>query len=173
MTYYWTFFKWLDTFESSIWLREATYSYSTLLAAHIVTMCLFAGLILMMDLRLVGWGNLRTPISQMQKRLFPWQMLGMALSAVSGLILVYSQPMRYAGKIFFWTKMGLMMLAGVNAIVFHLTTYKSVASWDNDRVLPFGARLAGMLSIGLWALIVIFGRLTPYNWIDDWVTIPE
>ena len=166
-------FQWVSEFPTSIAIRESLLFSHYLTVSHVVSMCLFAGLIVMMDLRLLGIGNMSTPFSEVQKRLFPWQMLGMGLSAVSGLILVYSQPMRYAGKIFFWTKMGLMMLAGINAIVFHLTTYRSVASWDNDRVLPAGARLAGMLSIGLWALIVIFGRLTPYNWIDDWVKIPE
>ncbi len=161
-----SFFEWVDTFESSIWLREAAYSYPLLLTAHVVTMCLFAGLIIMMDLRLVGWGNLRTPISQMQKRLFPWQMVGFVSNAISGFILVYSQPMRYYGKIFFWIKMGLVILAGVNAIYFHLTTYRSVAEWDNDRVLPSAARWAGALGLFLWVAVIIFGRLTPYNWLD-------
>jgi hypothetical protein len=159
-------FEWVDTFESSIWLREAAYSYPVLLTAHVVTMSLFAGLIIMMDLRLVGWGNVRTPISQLQKRLFSWQMLGFGSNAVSGLILVYSQPMRYYGKIFFWIKMGLVLLAGVNAIVFHLTTYRSVEQWDNDRVLPSAARMAGFFGLFLWIAVIVFGRLTPYNWID-------
>jgi hypothetical protein len=40
-------------------------------------------------------------------------------------------------------------------------------------VLPSGARLAGALGLFLWVGVIIFGRLTPYNWIDHWVTIPE
>ena len=161
-----SFFEWLDMFESSIWLREATYGYPSLLTAHVVTLALFAGLIIMMDLRLLGVGNLRTPISQLQKRLFPWQMVGMALTTVSGLLLLYSKPLTYYGKVFFWIKMGLMGLAGVNALVFHYTTYRSVAEWDNDRVLPRGARLAGAFGLFLWIGVIIFGRLTPYNWLD-------
>ena len=160
------FFEWLDTFPSSIWLREATYGYPVLLTAHVVTMSLFAGLIVMMDLRLVGWGNLKTPISQLQKRLFPWQMFFMALTSIAGLLLLYSKPLTYYGKIFFWIKMGLMALAGVNALVFHLTAYRDVAKWDTDRILPTPARLAGAFGLVLWVGVIVFGRLTPYNWLD-------
>jgi hypothetical protein len=158
-------FEWIDAMPSSIALRESSYGYAIVLTAHLVSMCLFAGLIIMMDLRLVGWGNLRTPISQLQKRLFPWQMFGMALSTITGLLLVYSQPFRYYGKVFFWAKMVLMLVAGVNAIAFHLTTYRTVASWDTARVGPLAARLAGIASLVLWASAAVLGRLTAYNWL--------
>jgi len=158
-------FEWLDAFPTSIALRESDYGFAVLLSSHVVGMALFAGLIVMMDLRLAGLAYSRTPISQIQKRLFPWQMLGMVLSAVTGGMLFYSQPMRYYGKVYFWTKIALMALAGVNALAFHLTTYRSVATWDGDAVPPFRARLAGGLSLALWAGVVVFGRLTAYPWL--------
>jgi hypothetical protein len=161
-----SFFEWVDTFPTSIALRESDYGFAFLLTSHVVAIAWFAGLILMMDLRLMGWGNRGTPISQIQKRLFPWQMVAMGVSAVNGLLLVYSQPMRYYGKVFFWIKMLLMLSAGINAIWFHFTTYKSVAEWDHDPIPPYRARLAGGLGLALWAGVMIFGRLTAYNWID-------
>lgn len=157
-------FEWVDAIPSSIAMRESLYGYPGLLTAHVVSMCLFAGLVIMMDLRLVGVGNQRTPFSEIQKRTFPWQMLGLVLSSVTGLLLFYSQPMRYYGKVFYWTKLALMVLAGVNALYFHLTTYRSVAAWDTDAVTPFGAKMAGAVSLVLWAGVVAFGRLTAYNW---------
>jgi hypothetical protein len=157
-------FEWVDAFATSIALRESTYGYAILLTSHVVSMCLFLGLILMMDLRLAGFGNLRTPVSEIQKRLFPWQMVGLVVTSLSGLLLFYSQPMRYYGKAFFWSKLVLMALAGVNALAFHMTTYRSVGRWNTDRVTPFGARLAGVLSLVLWAGVVALGRLTAYNW---------
>jgi len=159
-----TVFEWVHELPSAIALRESTYGFTILLTSHVVSMCLFAGLVVMMDLRLAGIGNGRTPLSQVQKRLFPWQMFGLALSSISGLLLFYSQPMRYYGKVFFWVKVVMMVLAGANALAFHLTTYRSVADWDADAVPPFAARLAGILSLVLWAGVVAFGRLTAYNW---------
>jgi hypothetical protein len=89
----------------------------------------------------------------------------MTLSAITGGLLFYGQPLRYYGKVFFWIKVLFMILAGVNAIAFHFTTYRSVARWDADRVLPTGARLAGAFSLALWAGVVMTGRLTAYNWL--------
>ena len=91
--------------ETSTALRESQYVWSLFEVAHVTSMCLFAGLIIMMDLRLLGIGNMQTSFSQLQKRLFPWQMLGMTLAAITGLTLVYGDPVRFYTNIFFWMKM--------------------------------------------------------------------
>jgi hypothetical protein len=38
--------------------------------------------------------------------------------------------------------------------------------WDTDRMPPFRARLAGGISLVLWAGIVVAGRMIAYNWFD-------
>jgi hypothetical protein len=157
-------FEWEDMFESSIALRESTYMWGIILVIHLMCMSWFAGLIVMMDLRLLGIGNMQTPFSQLQKRLFPWQMIGMAGAAMTGVILVFGDPMRFYGNIFFWMKMLMMVIAAVNAMAFHYITYFSVDSWDNASVPPFGAKLAGALGVALWSFVIIAGRLIPYNW---------
>jgi hypothetical protein len=159
-------FEWIEAMPSSTAIRESLYGYPFLLTAHVVSMCLFAGLVVMMDLRLVGVANRTTPFSEVQRRLFPWQMLGLTLNAITGTVLFYGQPMRYYGKIFFWTKMVLMVLAGLNAMAFHRTTYRAVGSWDVGVEPPFAAKVAGVVSLILWAGVVVFGRLTAYNWLD-------
>jgi len=157
-------FEWVQAFPSSTAFRESVYVYPATLTAHVVGMCVFAGLVIMMDLRLLGIGNTGTPLSQVQKRLFPWQMVGMGVSALTGFILVYGQPMRFYHNIFFWQKTVMMMLAGVNALAFHLGTYRTIATWDSAAATPFGARLSGALSLVLWAGVVMSGRLIAYNW---------
>ena len=159
-----SWFEWVDAFPSSIAFRESLYGYPFLLTTHVISMCLFAGLVVMMDLRLVGIGNRRTPISEIQRRLFPWQMVGFTVNLITGALLFYGQPMRYYGKALYWTKLSLMILAGINALVFHLTTYRSVRDWDTDPVPPVSARLAGYFGLFLWAGVVAFGRLTAYDW---------
>jgi hypothetical protein len=158
-------FEWLDAnLPGTLYLRDATYGFTILLTAHVVTMCLFLGLIIVMDLRLVGIGMLKTPITQIQKRLFPWQMVGLVTTSLTGIMLFYSDPLRYYGKGFFWSKLALMALAGVNALAFHLTTYRSVASWDINAPTPFLAKLAGGLGLLFWAGVLICGRLVAYEW---------
>jgi hypothetical protein len=158
-------FEWLDvSLPGATYLRESVYGFAILLSAHVVTMCLFLGLILMMDLRLVGIGNRETPFSELQRSLFPWQMLGMVLVSVTGVLLLYAQPLRYYGKGFFWVKLGMLGLAGANALFFHLTTYRDVARWDGAATPPRAARIAGMVSLAAWAGVVVFGRLVAYSW---------
>jgi hypothetical protein len=164
MMYLRSWFEWVDAFPSSIAFRESSYVYPFTLTTHIVGMSIFVGLVIMMDLRLAGIGNTRTPLTQVQKRLFPWQMLGMVLSFSTGALLFYGQPMRFYSNIFFWIKVVMMILAAVNALAFHQLTYRSVAAWDSDTATPYGARLAGALSLALWAAVVISGRLIAYNW---------
>ena len=157
-------FEWLDTFPTSIAIRESQYVYPGLLTSHVVALCWFGGLILMMDLRLLGVGNMQTPFSQLQRRLFPYQMAGMVFSAITGTALVYAQPMRFYLNIFFWVKMVMMALAALNALAFHYLTYSSVSRWDKDPILPPAARLAGALGLALWVGVVVSGRLIAYNW---------
>jgi hypothetical protein len=159
-----TFLDLLQEWPSSIAVRESIYGYTALLSLHVLSMCLFFGLVLMMDLRLLGVGNMRTPFSQLQRRLFPWQMLGMVVSAVTGAILIYGQPSRFYSNIFFYVKMVMMFVAAINALAFHQSSYHTVSRWDAGGPPPASAKLSGVLSIALWAGVVVAGRLIAYNW---------
>jgi cytochrome b subunit of formate dehydrogenase len=154
----------VDALPSSIAIRESQDLYSWLLTSHVVSMCAFAGLVLMMDLRLIGIGNMRTPFSQVHRALFPWQVVLMTCSAITGLLLVYAEPLRFYSSFLFWIKVVLMVMASINALAFHRGTYLTVAKWDMDSMLPFGARLAGAVGLTLWAAVVVAGRLIAYNW---------
>jgi hypothetical protein len=165
-------FEYVAEFPSSIAIRESLNGYTYLVTAHVLGMCLFAGLVAMMDVRLSGIGNLGTPVTQIQKRLFPWQVLGIVVSFSTGLTLLYADPMRYFTNFYFWLKMILLVVATVNLLWFHFTTYSTVAQWDNDPVPPSAARLAGYLSLALWGAIIFVGRMEAYSglvpqwWVD-------
>ena len=140
------------------YLRESVYGFSFLLTGHVVFMCLFLGLIIMMDLRLAGVGNLATPPAEIQKRLFAWQIFGFVMVAITGALIFYSKPLSYYGEGYFWLKMGLMVLAGVNAAAIHFITRKG-GGWDSRA-----AKIAGTVSLVLWAAVLVTGRLIAYEW---------
>jgi hypothetical protein len=148
--------------ENSIALRESQFVWPMFEVVHVVFMCIFAGLIIMMDLRLLGVGNMQTPFSQVQRRLFPWQMFAMVVSSATGLALVWGNPLNYVTNIIFWVKMLAMGIAGLNALAFHFITEYTLVDWDAGQTPPFGAKLAGALSIVLWVNVVVAGRLMPY-----------
>jgi hypothetical protein len=155
-------FTYVDALPSSIALRESQYVMPWVFVLHVVSMCVFAGTILMMDLRLLGVGHMHTPFSQVQRRLFPWQMAGMLLSSATGLALVFGNPFNYLTNIIFWVKMLGIVIAGLNAMAFHFITEYTLVDWDTGPTPPFAAKLAGGLSILLWANVIMAGRLMPY-----------
>ena len=161
-------FMYVSELESSLELRGSLYVAPWITVIHVVSITMFAGTILTMDLRLLGSANMETPFSQVQRRLFPWQMAGMTMATITGLALVFANPMNYFANIIFWTKMFSMAIAGLNALAFHFITEYTVIQWDTASRPPFAARLAGGLSVLLWINVIIAGRLIPYA--TTWVT---
>jgi hypothetical protein len=148
----------------SIAIRESLWVYPIIETTHVLGMCLFLGLVAMMDLRLVSATMRSVPVTEVQQRLFPWQMVGLVLMTVSGLLLLLSEPLRFYDNPFFRAKVVLLLLAIVNAVAFHTTVYTRVAQWDAQPVPPMAARLAGGLSLLLWVGVVTAGRMIAYNW---------
>ena len=155
---------WLEGLAWTTALRESSWGYPMLETGHVASMAAFAGLVIVMDLRLVGLAFTDAPRAQIQRRLFPWQMAGFVPSMATGLLLFCIDPLRYDRNGFFLIKLGLLALAGLNAVVFHLKTYQR-AQWDEDPQITANARLAGVVSLLLWSAIIVSGRLIANNWL--------
>jgi hypothetical protein len=162
-----SFCQWLEQTRGSIALHESLWAYPIVESVHVLTLCLFVGTAVMLDLRLLGVMMRRAPVSEVADRLLPWTAAGFAVMFVSGALLFYAIPVRTYLNIFFRVKVAMLILAGLNAWVFHFTVYRRVAEWDLDPVTPTGARVAGGLSLLLWAGIVVAGRMIAYNWFDS------
>jgi hypothetical protein len=67
--------------------------------------------------------------------------------------------------VFFRLKAALLILAGLNAFVFHRGVFRTVGTWDLGTP-PRAATCAGLCSLVLWAAIIVSGRLIAYNWFD-------
>ena len=158
--------EWLEALAWTTAIRESNWGYQIMETAHVASIVAFAGLVLVMDLRLIGVAFAHTPLTQIQRRIFPWQMAWFGLSTATGLLLCCVDPLRYYGNIFFRIKLVLLVLAGINALWFHRTTYRTVGRWDGDPRVPLTARLAGGASLLFWSAIIVSGRLIAYNWFD-------
>ena len=149
---------------SSVALRESLWTYPIIETVHVLGLCLFVGTAWLWDLRLLGVTLRGVPVSRLSKQILPWTAVGFAIMAVSGLGLVFSEPLRFYSNIFFRIKLVLLAAAGLNAFIFHKTVGRRKDEWDSSSLLPFRARLAGALSLGLWATVIVTGRLIAYNW---------
>src|SRR5579871_3782202 len=160
------FCQWLAGTPWSIALHESIWAYPIIESVHVLTLCLFLGLTIMLDLRLMGVTLMRTPASEVQQRLLPWTIAGFAVMVVTGALLFYAIPVKTYLNIFFRLKVAFLLLAGANVAVFQRTVARRIAYWDENATPPLGARLAGGISLALWAGIVVAGRMIAYNWFD-------
>jgi hypothetical protein len=160
------FCEWLANTPGSIALHESIWMYPIVESVHVLALCLFLGLAFVLDLRLLGLTFRRTRVSEITERLVPWTVFGFGLMLASGALLFYAIPVRTYHSIFFRVKVAMLLLSGLNVLIFHATIYRSVALWDLNSVPPMRARVAGGLSLALWAGIVVAGRMIAYNWFD-------
>src|SRR5882672_12802986 len=161
-----SFFEQLSESPWSVALHESEIAYSIIESFHVWSLCLFFGMTVMFDLRLLGWTMRSVPVSEVIRRLLPWTVVGFVSMVISGTLLFTAIPVRSYQNIFFRTKMVMLLLAGLNVWIFHSGVYRRVATWDVARVPPRAARVAGALSLTLWVCIVLSGRMIAYNWFD-------
>jgi hypothetical protein len=161
-----SFLEWLGSTPWSVRMLESLWVWPLLESTHVLSIALFVGTAMMMDLRLMGltFGGMRA--SDFTGRLLPWTRAGFVVMVVTGLLVFYSNPVRYYHNVFFRFKVLLMVVAGLNIWIFHSRVHRKVAEWDLAVSPPFAAKLAGAVSFLAWALIVISGRLIAYNWFD-------
>ena len=161
-----SFLEWLASTEWSIALHESLWAYPLVESTHVLTLGLFVGTAVMLDLRLLGWSFTRVPISEFTERILPWTRVAFVIMVATGVLLFYAIPVRNYQNIFFRVKMVMLVFAMFNIWYFHTRIESGVANWDTAARPPRAARIAGMASIALWLAIVVAGRMIAYNWFD-------
>lgn len=155
-------FEQLSTTAGSLAIRESLLLYPIIETTHVLSMGLFLGMIITLDLRLIGLTFKNIPIQEIAKQFLPWALFGFALMTITGALLVYSDPLKAYDNIFFKIKIAFIGLAGLNAGLFHFC--QQINNWSQDS---FHKRFAGILSLLLWILVLSCGRLMAYNWFDQ------
>jgi len=100
----------------------------------------------------------RERVSELARRLLPWTWLAFLVQAVTGITLFLSEAAKVYTNPAFRLKMVLILLAGLQALIFHKIVYRNVTTWDEGEVLPIGAKVSGLVSLSLWVGIVAAGR---------------
>lgn len=160
------FFEWLGNTSWSIEFHESRYVFLLVLMIHVLTLSVFVGTALMIDLRLLGRTMTDVPVSQVMTRLMPWTEAGFLVMIVTGSLLFYAAPVARYENIFFRAKMAALAMAAINMWLFRRNVYRRVAEWDLDPVPPRRVRMVGALSLLLLAVIITAGRMMAYQ--DYW-----
>ena len=146
---------WLEAMPTSTALRESIYGYPILLTSHVVSMCLIAGLLVMMDLRLLGTGLTATPVRQVAKDAQPWLVGGLIALAITGTPTMASTAIKQYYSPFWWWKMEMLALGLIFIFTIRRRLLQSEAA-EEGGVWP---KVVALVSMGLFLGVTIGARL--------------
>ena len=152
------FFEWCDGLAMSQAYRESLWLFAVTQSLHLVAITTFVGAILIVDLRMLGWGVVqrsRAALARSAQPVLVWA--GLAV-LVTGIPQFTANALSYSRSPMFVFKMWLL----VAAVVFTATLRRRVAAADEGRMPPWVPRAVGAASLALWMAVTISGRFITY-----------
>ncbi|MBV9769138.1 MAG: hypothetical protein JOZ32_06180 [Bryobacterales bacterium] len=147
----------------SVGIRESIWIYPIVDVLHCVGILLVAGTIAVVDLRLLGFGMRRSPVSSVLGQVLPWTRFGFVFMLLTGSLIAWSEPLKLYKSPFFRVKLAFLTLAGLNALFFHYSVSRGIGAWDSASLTPARARLAAVISIVCWICVIAAGRAIGYE----------
>jgi hypothetical protein len=135
-------------------LSAHAWAYPVLEIVHIVGIALLLGNLVLVELRVWGFGA-SLPLPALARLALRVSLLGFGIAAASGLVMFSSQPDELLANRSFLAKMALLAMAGINAAAFHVRG--GLVRLDGT------ARAQTALSVGLWLGVIICGRWIAYQ----------
>jgi hypothetical protein len=152
---------WLEGTAVALAMRQWLWLYPIVEIVHIVGFVILVGAAFMFDLRLLGLSR-ALPVSAMADHLLRWARWALVLVVPSGTLMFVAHAAEMTSNPAFQLKLGFIAAALLNAGVFHRFPFRAVGDWDTEIAAPLPARLAGVLSLGLWVGVIACGRLLAY-----------
>ena len=150
----------LETLQGSAvadWMR---YSGAAPLveSTHVVAAVLLFGTVLVVDLRLLGLADSRLAFTRVSRQTLPLTWVAFAIAVFTGCLMFIASALTFFGNTAFQLKVLALCGAGLNMAIFQVVTVRGVAAWDQRAPTPRAARIAGLVSVLLWASVVLLGR---------------
>jgi hypothetical protein len=161
----------INTIENSAyatWVRESPsiLAYTTILSLHAMGLAIIVGINTVVALRLLGYGQ-GIPIPTLRK-LFPWMYVGFTVNALSGLSLLAANAHNDLTNWMFYSKLFFIACAMVNLELTRIQVFDKPAA-SGVIVAPARAHTFAIMSMLLWSLAIVAGRLTEYpNFVQAW-----
>ena len=151
-----SFFEWMGNLAFSKALGASVWQFALIQAVHLVFLAVFAGAVLIVDLRLMGRTLTDRPVSQVGRDAQPWLIGGFLGLLITGVPQMMQNAIREYYSVFFWIKMGFMALA----LIFTFTLRRNVTlAGGAGTAVTFQTKMVGLVSIVLWAMVAIPARL--------------
>jgi uncharacterized protein DUF6644 len=148
------FFQWCEQSHIGDLIRRSPWLFPAIEAIHLLGLGFIGGAVLVVDLRLMGWGLRRQSVAQLSRDAQPWLIGSLIVMIITGGLLFTSEAIKcyYHGA--FWFKMASLLLA----IVFTFTVQRKVVLAEETRLAPLWSKVVAVISVLLWSGVGIGGR---------------
>jgi len=143
-------------------VASSAWAFPTLETVHVIAIATVFGTVAIMDLRLLGLASNTDRVTDLSRDTLTWTWGAFLLAAISGTLLWVSKVHVYMRDPWFYIKMCLIAVAGINMAIFHSVTWKTIGQWDKGQV-PRAAKIAGFSSVALWILVVFCARVIGFT----------
>lgn len=153
----------IETSPVGDYIAASGWAFPVIESLHVIAIVAVVGTIAIVDLRLLGLASRDSRVTIMSNETLRLTWAAFAVAVATGLLLFVSRAASYTINPYFLSKMVLLLLAGVNMAIFHLSTWRTVASWDTAAAVPIAAKVAGGLSLAFWVAVVFCGRVIGFT----------
>ena len=152
--------QWLETTALAEWVLTSLVGYPLVLTLHSVGMAIIVGLVMVVDLRLIGRFE-RIPLRALENLLrIAWY--GFAVNLTTGVMIFTSQAVFYSTSPTFLLKM-LMVVGGITVAAYMQPILRrEAAGWGEAGGVPSKIRTLATASLVMWSLTIVTGRFTAY-----------
>ena len=148
------FVQWCEASAIGTAIRTSPWAFAVIESVHLLALAAIGGAVLVVDLRLLGWGLREQPVKQTARDAFPWLVGSLAVMLVTGFSLFLSEATKCYYSTPFWVKMSSLLLA----IIFTFTVRRKITSADDGRISPAVYRIVALVSLALWFGVGAGGR---------------
>jgi hypothetical protein len=139
------------------WMRSTVPAMQVVESTHVLAAVMVLGTVLVADLRLLGLADTRRAFTRIGRETLPLTWLAFGVAVITGSLMFTTSAETYFLNAAFRLKALALLAAGINMALFQLLTARGLADWDVGTP-PRAARVAGLLSLALWAGVVLLGR---------------
>ena len=146
------FAEWCESTGLGQIVRESVWLFPVIEAAHLLGLSLLGGVVLIVDLRLLGAGLVGAPAALLARQLRPWLTAAVVTMIATGVLLFLSEAVKCYYSQAFWVK----ILTFPIAIAFTYAVRQRVA--ESDTTSRGLAVLTATASLSLWFVVAAAGR---------------
>ena len=150
------FFERLQYSPLLVAMRSSSWTFPLIASLHLMGLALLGGAVLIVDLRLLGFGLRSQPLEQIARDAERWLLVSLAVLLPTGILqFMCFAATKYYYLTAFWVKMAALPLA----LLFTFAVRRTVAGADETRMSPVWNKLVAVVSLSLWSTVAIAGRL--------------